>query len=109
MVRPVPAPPFAQKVLPMYCSMGAPLGFVGSLEGSCRPSSPNQFPQRTGNTCPFLVILPWGLTRNTEFIAVPPIEKVTVAVDALSAGLPLSKAVACTVWLPEPSAVALKV
>src|SRR2546430_11842726 len=34
--------PFAQKVLPMYCSMGAPLGFVGSLEGSCRPSSPNQ-------------------------------------------------------------------
>ena len=37
-----------------------------------------------------------------------PIVKVTVAVDALSAGLPLSKAVACTVWLPAVSPVALK-
>src|SRR5687768_12568631 len=26
----------AQKTLPMYCSIGAPLGLVGSLEGSCR-------------------------------------------------------------------------
>jgi hypothetical protein len=34
MVRPVPAPPFAQNVLPMYCSIGAPLGLVASVEGS---------------------------------------------------------------------------
>jgi hypothetical protein len=34
MVRPVPPPPLAQKVLPMYCSIGAPLGLVGSLDGS---------------------------------------------------------------------------
>src|SRR5882757_8005518 len=109
MVRPVPDPPFAQKVLPMYCSIGAPLGFVGSLEGSCRPSSPNQFPQWTGNTCPFLVIRPWGLTRNTVLAVTPWIVKVTAVADVLSAGLPLSKAVACTVWLPAVSPVALKV
>src|SRR5258706_6867296 len=70
MVRPVPAPPFAQKVLPMYCSIGAPLGLVGSLEGSCRPSSPNQDPQCTGKTWPFRVIRPVGSTRNTALAAV---------------------------------------
>jgi hypothetical protein len=79
-VRPVPAPPLAQNVLPMYCSIGAPLGLSGSSEGSCRPSNPNQEPQRTGKTVPFLVILPVGSTRNTA----PPAEPVVreTAMDA---------------------------
>jgi hypothetical protein len=51
--------------------MGAPLGLVGSFDGSCRPSSPNQLPHRTGNTSPFLVILPVSSTRNN---ALPPPE-----------------------------------
>src|SRR5687768_18345284 len=55
-VRPVPAPPFAQNVLPMYCSIGAPPGFVASVGGSCRPSRPNHEPQRTGNSVPFFVM-----------------------------------------------------
>ncbi len=49
----------------MYCSIGAPLGLVGSSEGSRRPSKPNQDPQRTGNTVPFFVMRPVGSTRNT--------------------------------------------
>src|SRR5262245_48038290 len=65
MVRPVPWPPLAQKVVPMYCSMGAPLGLVGSLAGSWRPSSPNQDPQRTGKSWLFLVIRPCAFTRKT--------------------------------------------
>src|SRR6185369_8223073 len=106
MVRPVPAPPFAQKVLPMYCSIGAPLGLVASLEGSCRPSRPNQFPQRTGNTVPLRVMRPAVFTRNTAPLA--PIVNGTAAVAVLNVGLPLSNAVAVAVWLPAARPVAVK-
>jgi hypothetical protein len=50
--------------------MGAPLGLLGSPDGSCRPSSPNQEPHCTGNNSPFLVILPDVSTRNLS--PVPP-------------------------------------
>ena len=91
----------------MYCSIAAPLGLTGSLEGSCRPSSPNQEPQRTGNTVPFLVMRPCGFTRNTAPCA--PTVKLTGAVVVLSAGLPLSTAVAVTVWLPAATPLAVNV
>src|SRR3954465_3143268 len=94
-VRPVPDPPFAQNVLPMYCSIGAPLGLVASLEGSCRPSRPNQLPQRTGNTVPFLLMRPPELTRNTGFVL--PMLNDTAGVAVLNVGLPLSNAVAVAV------------
>src|ERR1043165_1871681 len=45
--------------------MGAPLGLIESLDGQSRPSSPDQEPQRTGKTCPFLVVLPCGAIRKT--------------------------------------------
>src|ERR1044072_121708 len=106
-VRPVPAPPLAQNVLPMYCSIGAPLGFVASLDGSCRPSSPNQLPQRTGNTVPFFVMRPAVFTRHT--VPEVPTVKLTAVLVVLSVGLPLSNAVAVAVWLPAATPVALKV
>src|SRR5262245_63719176 len=61
----------------MYCSMGAPLGLVGSLDGSCRPSRPNQEPQRTGKSWPFLVIRPCAFTRKS---ALPCVTVLNVAV-----------------------------
>src|SRR5262245_26395898 len=79
-VRLVPAPPFAQKVLPTYCSIGAPLGFVGSLGGSCRPSRPNHEPQCTGNSVPFFVMRPLAFTRNS---ALPPDERDTLTEPAV--------------------------
>ena len=69
-VRPVPWPPLAQDVLPMYCSIAAPLGFTGSFEGSCRPSRPNHEPQRTGNNSPFFVMRPCEFTRNNALVPV---------------------------------------
>ena len=54
----------------MYCSIAAPLGLTGSSEGSCRPSRPNQEPQRTGNTVPSLVMRPCEFTRNTAPVVV---------------------------------------
>ena len=106
MVRPVPEPPLAQNVLPMYCSIGAPLGLVGSSGGSCRPSSPNQEPHRTGNTVPFLVMRPCALTRNCAFV--DPTVNGTAVLTVLNDGEPLSKAVAVAVWLPAATPVALK-
>src|SRR3954465_4291485 len=91
-VRPVPEPPFAQKVLPMYCSIGAPLGLVASFDGSCRPSRPNQLPQRTGNTVPFFVMRPCGFTRHT--VPVVPTVNDTAVLAVLNDGVPLSNAVA---------------
>jgi hypothetical protein len=91
----------------MYCSIGAPLGLVESFEGSWRPSRPNQLPQRTGNTVPFLVMRPAGFTRHT--VPVVATVKLTAELVVLSAGLPLSTAVAVAVWLPEATPVALKV
>jgi hypothetical protein len=105
MVRPVPAPPLAQNVLPMYCSIGAPLGLVASFDGSCRPSSPNQLPQRTGNTVPFFVMRPDEFTRHTV-LAVEPTVKLT-AVDVVLAP-PLSVAVAVAECVPLTSPVAPK-
>src|SRR6476469_8790167 len=100
MVRPVPAPPFAQKVLPMYCSIGAPLGLVASLDGSCRPSRPNQLPARIGYTTPFLVMRPAVFTRQT----VPPTVPVGVGVVrevgvgvAVAVGVPRTTVVAVAV------------
>ena len=90
----------------MYCSIAAPLGLVGSSEGSCRPSRPNQDPQRTGNTVPFLVMRPAGFTRNTAPEA--PMVNGTAAVAVLNVGVPLSNAVAVAVWLPAARPVALK-
>ena len=90
----------------MYCSIAAPLGLIGSLEGSCRPSSPNQDPQRTGNTVPFLVMRPAEFTRNTAPEA--PMVNGTAAVAVLNVGVPLSNAVAVAVWLPAARPVALK-
>ena len=65
MVRPEPVPPFTHHIFPAYISIGAPLGLLASLEGSWRPSKPNQLPQRAGNNCPSLVRLPCVFTRNT--------------------------------------------
>ena len=107
MVRPVPAPPFAQNVLPMYCSIGAPLGLVASLDGSCRPSRPNQAPQRTGNTVPFLRDAARRIdaehrARGTDR------ERHRRASPCSTSGEPLSNAVAIAVWLPAARPVALK-
>src|SRR5512138_3794381 len=52
----------------MYCSIGAPLGLVGSFEGSCRPSSPNHDPPCTWNTTPSLVSCPVEFTRHTGWV-----------------------------------------
>src|SRR4051812_50063840 len=106
MVRPVPAPPFAQKVLPMYCSIGAPLGLVESFEGSCRPSRPNQLPQRTGNTVPFLVMRPAVFTRHT--VPDEPTVNDTAGLAVLSDGEPLSNAVATAAWRPRATPAALQ-
>src|SRR5690349_23431777 len=105
MVRPVPAPPFAQNVLPMYCSIGAPLGFVASFEGSWRPSRPNQLPQRTGNTVPFFVMRPAVFTRHTVVPELPMVK--LTAVDVVLAP-PLSVAVAVAECVPLARPVALK-
>src|SRR5688572_10318470 len=83
MVRPVPWLLLAQNVLPMYCSIGAPLGLVGSSGGSWRPSRPNQEPQRTGKCVPFLVMRPCGVTRNSAFGLVLLVGRVTVMVPGL--------------------------
>src|SRR5688500_366637 len=124
-VRPVPAPPFAQNVLPMYCSIGAPPGFVASVGGSCRPSRPNHEPQRTGNSVPFFVMRPVEFTRNS---ALPPEERDTMIVadvwpDALAVNVALAavvpaatvklaatpvfqlEVVSVTVWLAGPISV----
>src|SRR6187551_123373 len=79
--------------------MGAPLGLVGSLEGSWRPSRPNQAPQCIGNTWPFLVIRPAVLTRNT---AAPVVPMVTVTFTAVEVRLlpAASNAFAVYAWAP---------
>src|SRR5690606_9124435 len=53
-----------QNMLPMYISIGAPLGFSAS-EGSCLPSRPNQDPPLIRKMEPLRVMLPLESTAHT--------------------------------------------
>src|SRR5258706_10419825 len=108
MVRPVPAPPLAQKVLPMYCSIGAPLGLVGSPEGSCRPSRPNHDPARIGYTTPFFVMRPDVLTRQTAPATVP-VGVGVVREVAVGVTRDVGVGVAVAVGVPRTTVVAVAV